>query len=82
MSETITLTRREIFDLAKAASLIDWRATFESCNSSDEEDHIEYTIFGGIEIEEDDGTKSKYGHGACLAEYPEEGTHPLGDKLP
>ena len=81
----ITLTVAEIFDLAKAAQLIPWKSKLKDALESDEDADTEYTIIerkGGIEILDDDKTPHKYAHGAFLAEYPEEGTWPLGEELP
>jgi hypothetical protein len=79
-TRSVTLTVREITDLAKAIGLIIPDA--HEIDAGDDE--IEYTIIekeGGVVVEDDDGTKRAYAHGAYLTEYPEEGTYPLGDEL-
>lgn len=80
--KSITLTIREIFDLARAAQLIPHKATLAESQLSDEEPDTEYTIFereGGVIVKDDDGTPRTYLHGAYLDEYPDEGTFPLGE---
>lgn len=80
----ITLTTREIFDLAKAANLIPHKAKLADSQMSDEDEETEYTVFGGDEgvmVKDDDNTPHTYPHGAFLTEYPDEGTFPLGAAL-
>lgn len=82
MSEAkeITLTVREIYDLARAAGF-----KIEKPAPIDEDDmESEYTIFekeNGVQVNDDDGTPRFYRHGAYLEEYPEEGTFPLGTEI-
>lgn len=81
---SVTMKRSEIFDLAKTVSLLPWQARLEDHNLSDEEHDTEYTIVtkeGGVEIEDDDGTKRKYPAGAYYTEYPDEGTFPIGEEI-
>lgn len=83
-SSQITLSVREIFDLAKVAQVISWKATLADSLLSDEDAETEYTIFtqeGGVQVNDDDETPHFYKHGAYLDEYPEEGTFPLGDEI-
>lgn len=79
---SITLTVREILDLARAAGLM----VQDPVSPIDDDDmETEYTIFerdGRVQVNDDDGTPRFYAHGAFLSEYPEEGTFPLGKELP
>lgn len=81
----ITLTTREIFDLAKAAQLIPHKATLSESQLSDATADTEYTLFereNGVEVGDENGDNLKrYAHAACLTEYPEEGMWPIGDAL-
>lgn len=79
-TKRITLTVREIYDLARASGLIVQPP--EKIDADDEE--IEYTIMereGGVIVAGDDKTEHTYGHGAYITEYPEEGTFPLGEPI-
>lgn len=87
MSEQqITLTIAEIFDLAKAAQLVPWKAKLTEHLESDEDADTEYTIVeredGVAILDDDDVTLRRYAHGAYITDYPDEGTFPLGEELP
>jgi hypothetical protein len=76
MSE-ITLNMLEIKHLAMAAG-------FKVLNESGSDDmEAEMTITDCPEegLRNDDGTRSRYKHIAYDAEYPEEGSHGLGEEL-
>lgn len=77
---SITLTGKEIRDLAEFAG---FDVTWDKENGALTME-IEYVVMecGKEGIENDDGEREFYDHFAYLAEYPEEGCHPLGDKKP
>lgn len=73
----LTLTGKEIRDLAEAVGLV------ITPNDYADELETEMTI---IEcppsgVLDDDGQATYYKHVAYLSEYPEEGTYPLGDEV-
>lgn len=77
-TNTITLTLREILDLAIAANIVD------NDHTVDDDPETEFTVIereGGVEVLDDDKQSHRYAHGAFITEYPEEGTFPLGDPL-
>ncbi len=74
----LTLTGKEIKDLAEAVGLV-----IQPLNYGDELE-TEMTIIKcpATGVQDDDGKVTHYEHVAYLSEYPEEGTFPLGDELP
>ena len=74
----LTLTGKEIKDLAEAVGLV-----IQPLNYGDELE-AEMTIIKcpATGVLDDDGKATHYEHVAYLSEYPEEGTFPLGDELP
>lgn len=74
---TITLTGKEIRDLAEAVGLVIAK------NDYAEELETEMVIVPCPEagVLNDDGEPEHYRYIAWLEEYPEEGSCPLGDKL-
>lgn len=74
----LTLTGREIKDLAEAVGLV-----IQPLNYDDELE-TEMTIIKcpATGVLDDDGKATHYEHVAYLSEYPEEGTFPLGEELP
>ncbi len=83
MKEEITLTVREIIDLAKFVGIV--KNDHEADIEPDDFD-TEYRIWSdtdGTPIGDEDGNNPKlYPSAACLNEYPEEGSYPLGQPLP
>lgn len=73
----LTLTGKEIKDLAEAVGLV-----IDPRNYTDELE-TEITIIDCPEsgVLGDDGKATHYEHVAYLSEYPEEGTFPLGDEV-
>lgn len=77
--ESITLTIREIVDLARFAGLL---PSGEHLPDEDElEEEITVQSFDGGKLTEDDGTQRAYRRIAYYAEYPEEGCLGLGPEL-
>ena len=75
----ITLTVREIKDLAELAGLV-LNSTFPP---DDDQLETETSITTEpAECSDDDGKVERYAHLASMAEYPEEGCMPLGEPLP
>lgn len=73
----LTLTGKEIKDLAEAVGLV-----IEPRNYTDELE-TEMTIIDcpANGVLDDDGKAMHYEHVAYLSEYPEEGVFPLGDEV-
>lgn len=76
-NEMLTLTGKEIKDLAEAVGLVIMPHDYT------DELETEMTIIAcpSSGVEDDDGNATHYKHVAYLSEYPEEGTFPLGDEV-
>lgn len=74
----LTLTGKEIKDLAEAVGLV------IAPNDYTDELETEMTIIDcpPSGVMDDDGKATHYEHVAYLSEYPEEGMCPLGDEVP
>ena len=74
----LTLTGKEIKDLAEAVGLV-----IEGGHDYTDELETEMTIIEcpSSGVMDDDGKATHYEHVAYLSEYPEEGTFPLGDEV-
>lgn len=72
----IKLTVKEIHDLALATGLL--RVSPHPATTADDME-AEYVITAyAVEVIDDDGQERTYQRGAYMADYPEEGMHPLG----
>lgn len=75
----ITLTVREIKDLAEFAGLV-LNSTFPP-DADELETEISITV-EPMECTDDSGKAERFAHVAHFSEYPEEGCMPLGEPLP
>lgn len=75
----ITLTVAEIVDLAKCAGLV----LKEGCEPDADELETEIVVMECPKagVRDDDGKPTHYAHIAYFAEYPEEGSYPLGPEI-
>ncbi|BBN90571.1 MULTISPECIES: hypothetical protein [Rhodocyclales] len=75
----LTLTVAEIKDLAECAGLV----LKEDCLPDEDELETEITIIPCPEsgVLDDDGKPTHYAHIAYFAEYPDEGSYPLGNEI-
>lgn len=77
----LTLTVAEIYDLACMAGFTIHHTPAFMPGSDDMETEIIVMVCPKEGVLNDDGKPEHYTHIAYFADYPEEGSHPLGEKL-